>query len=118
MASRTAARDDHVRVDPDGRPDQVTPAAASTVGLELVMSHPTAMAWASLGVTLRWRLAATLAALSAGTIDLYRARLIAEATGPLDDDTARAVESGGAAEGWGADQRAAARRAAPRGDRR
>ena len=93
MASRTAARDDHVRVDPDGRPDQVTPAAASTVGLELVMSHPAAMAWTSLGVTLRWRLPATLAALSAGTIDLYRARLIAEATGPLDDDTARAVES-------------------------
>src|SRR6202034_2639971 len=93
MASRTAARDDHVRVAADGRPDQVTPAAASTVGLELVMAHPTAMAWTSLGVTLRWRLAATLAALSAGRIDLYRARLIAEATGPLDDDTARAVES-------------------------
>ncbi len=92
MASRTAVRDDHVRVDPDGRPDQVTPAAGSTVGLELVMSHPAAMAWTSLGVTLRWRLPATLAALSAGVIDLYRARLIAEATGPLDDDTARAVE--------------------------
>ncbi len=74
MASRTAARDDHVRVDADGRPDQVTPAAASTVGLELVMSHPAAMAWTGLGVTLRWRLAATLAALSAGTIDLYRAQ--------------------------------------------
>ena len=59
MASRTAARDDHVRVDADGRPDQVTPAAGSTVGLELVMSHPAAMAWTSLGVTLRWRLAAT-----------------------------------------------------------
>ena len=93
MASRTAARDDHVRVEPDGRPERVTPAAGSTVGLELVMSHPAAMAWTGLGVTLRWRLAATLAALSAGTIDLYRARLIAEATGPLDDDTARAVES-------------------------
>ena len=93
MASRTAARDDHVRVERDGRPEQVTPAAGSTVGLELVMSHPAAMAWTGLGVTLRWRLAATLAALSAGTIDLYRARLIAEATSPLDDDTARAVES-------------------------
>ena len=93
MASRTAARDDHVRVDADGRPEQVTPAAGSTVGLELVMSHPAAMAWTGLGVTLRWRLAATWAALSAGTIDLYRARLIAEATSPLDDDTARAVES-------------------------
>ncbi len=49
MASRTAARDDHVRVDADGRPDQVTPAAGSTVGLELVMSHPTAMAWTEPG---------------------------------------------------------------------
>ena len=93
IASRTAARDDHVRVGPDGRPDQVTPAAGSEVGLELVMSHPAAMAWTGLGVTLRWRLAATWAALSAGTIDLYRARLIAEATSPLDDDTAREVES-------------------------
>ena len=93
MASRTAARDDHVRVAADGRPEQVTPAAGSTVGLELVMSHPAAMAWTGLGVTLRWRLPATLAALSAGVIDLYRARLIAEATSPLDDDTARAVES-------------------------
>ncbi len=92
MASRSAARDDHVHVDADGRPDQVTPAAGSEVGLELVMSHPAAMAWASLAVTLRWRLSATWAALNAGTIDLYRARLIAEATSPLDDDTARAVE--------------------------
>ena len=57
------------------------------------MSHPAAMAWTSLGVTLRWRLPATLAALCAGTIDLYRARLIGEAAGPLDDDTARAVDS-------------------------
>ncbi len=93
MASRTAIRDDHVRVDADGRPDQVTPAAASTVGLELVMAHPAAMAWTNLGVTLRWKLPATWAALNAGTIDLYRARLIAEATSLLDDDTARAVES-------------------------
>ncbi|MGH3395076.1 MAG: DUF222 domain-containing protein [Streptosporangiaceae bacterium] len=93
MASRTAARDDHVRVDADGRPDQVTPAAGSTVGLELVMSHPAAMDWTHLGVTLRWRLPATWAALNAGRIDLSRARLISEATAPLDDDTARAVEA-------------------------
>ena len=93
MASRTAARDDHVRVDAGGRPDQVTPAAGSTVGLELVMSHPAAMDWTHLGVTLRWRLSATWAALNAGRIDLSRARLIAEATAPLDDDTARAVEA-------------------------
>ena len=93
MASRSGARDDHVHLDEDGRPDQVTPAAGSTVGLELVMSHPAAMAWTGLGVTLRWRLPATWSALSAGTIDLYRAKLIAEAVAPLDDDTARAVES-------------------------
>src|SRR3984885_5400146 len=117
MASRTAVRDDHVRVGPDGRPDRVTPAVGSTVGLELVMSHPAAMAWTGLGVTLRWRLAATHAALSAGIIDLYRARLIAEATSPLDDDTARAVESAVLPKAGGADQRAAAGGAAPRGDR-
>ena len=38
------------------------------------MSHPTAMAWTSLGVTLRWKLPDTWAALNAGHIDLYRAR--------------------------------------------
>ena len=57
------------------------------------MSHPAAMDWTHLGVTLRWRLSATWAALNAGRIDLYRARLIAEATAQLDDDTARAVEA-------------------------
>ncbi len=93
MASRSGARDDHVHLDADGRPDQVTPAAGSTVGLELVMSHPAAMAWTGLGVTLRWRLPSTWAALSAGTIDLYRAKLIAEAVSPLDDELARAVEA-------------------------
>lgn len=93
MASRSGARDDHVHLDKDGRPDQVTPAAGSAVGLALVMSHPAAMAWAGLGVTLRWRLPATWSALSRGRIDLCRARLIAEAVAPLDDDTARAVES-------------------------
>jgi hypothetical protein len=93
MASRSGARDDHVHLDTDGRPDQVTPAAGSTVGLELVMSHPAAMAWAGLGVTLRWRLPAAWAALSEGRIDLYRAKLIAEAVAPLDDDAARAVEA-------------------------
>jgi hypothetical protein len=93
MASRDATRDDRVRVGADGRPDEVTPAAGSSVGLELVMSHPTAMDWAHLGVTLRWKLPATWAALNAGLIDLPRARLIAEATSPLSDDLARKVES-------------------------
>jgi hypothetical protein len=93
MASRDATRDNHVQVDADGRPDQVTPAAGSAVGLELVMSHPTAMDWAHLGVTLRWKLPATWAALNAGLIDLPRAKLIAEATAPLGDDLARKVEA-------------------------
>lgn len=41
---------------------------------------------------MRWRLAATGAALRAGTIDLARARVIAEATAALDDETAQAVQ--------------------------
>ena len=40
-----------------------------------------------------WRLPATGAALAAGAIDLARARVIAEATGVLGEDTARAVEA-------------------------
>jgi hypothetical protein len=43
-------------------------------------------------VQLGWRLAATSEALAAGVIDVYRARLIAEATGTLPDAAARAVE--------------------------
>jgi hypothetical protein len=65
-------------------------------------------------VTLRWKLPATLAALRAGTIDLYRARLIADATGPLDDVTARAVEARilpGAGDQTSGQLRAALRRA-------
>ena len=45
-----------------------------------------------LAVTLGWRLAATGEALESGVIDLPRARLIAEATGALSDEAARAVE--------------------------
>ena len=118
MASRTAARDDHVRVDADGRPERVTPAAGSTVGLELVMSHPAAMAWAGLGVTLRWRLRR----------DPRRAvrrhdRPVPGAADRRGDRPAGRRHRprcgvGGAAEGGRADQRAAAGGAAPRGDRR
>lgn len=93
MVSRSAARDEHARVDPDGRPDQVTPSAASEVSLALVMSQQAAAWWADLGVTLRWRLPATGAALFAGQIYLSQARLIAEATSLLDEDVARRVEA-------------------------
>jgi hypothetical protein len=41
-----------------------------------------------------WRLPGTGAALAAGEIDAYRARLITEATSLLDEDTARRVEDG------------------------
>src|SRR5207245_9726660 len=51
-----------------------------------------AAGWADLAVTLRWRLPGTAAALSEGVIDVYRARLIAEATSLLSDQAARAVE--------------------------
>ena len=61
--------------------------------LYLAMTRYGATWWTDLAVTLAWRLAATGAALVTGDIDLARARLVAEATGMLDDDAARAVEA-------------------------
>jgi Domain of unknown function (DUF222) len=92
IASRSAARDQRIGVDSAGKPAQVTPEAAAQVALALVMSQPGALSWMSLAVRLRWQLSATGAALCAGTMDLTRARLIAEATSMLPDDVARAVE--------------------------
>src|SRR5450432_3782360 len=93
ITARAAASDENASTGPGGRPSQVTRSAAAEVALELTMSQYGAAAWAQLAVELAWRLAATGAALAAGTIDLARARLIAEATSPLDDETARAVEA-------------------------
>jgi hypothetical protein len=90
IAARTAARTD--RADDRGQPVQVQPEAAAEVGLALTMSQPTAADWTGLAIRLRWQLPATSAALGAGAIDLPRARLIAEATAALPDQTARAVE--------------------------
>ncbi len=90
IAARTAARTD--RADDAGQPAQVQPEAAAEVALALTMSQPTAADWTGLAIRLRWQLPATAAALEAGDIDLARARLIAEATAPLPDQTARAVE--------------------------
>ena len=92
IASRAAARDGTAGVDEEGRPDRVTPSAASEVSLALAMSQIGASWWADLAVELGWRLRQTGAALAAGAIDLSRARLVAEATGPLSDEDARAVE--------------------------
>ncbi|HVB43830.1 MAG TPA: DUF222 domain-containing protein [Streptosporangiaceae bacterium] len=93
MASRSAAADDKIGVDEQGRPARVSEEACAQVSLALTMSQASASWWSDLGVTLTWRLAATGAALRAGQIDVSRARMIAEATGALDDETARAVEA-------------------------
>ena len=92
IASRSAARDPKVTVDGGGRPARVPDDAAAEVSLGLVMSRCNAEWWLDLAITLRWRLAATGAALAAGTIDLPRARLIAEATALLAEQDARTVE--------------------------
>ena len=93
ITSRAAARDENAAAGADGCPPVVTRSAAAQVALELTMSPYGASAWADLAVQLGWRLAATGAALAAGTIDLARARLIAEAASPLGDEAARAVEA-------------------------
>jgi hypothetical protein len=114
MASRSAAADDQIGVGEDGRPARLPEEACAQVSLALTMSHASASWWSDLAVTLRWRLAATGAALAAGQIDLGRARLIADATAALDDETARAVEAkilSGAGDKTTAQLRAALRRA-------
>ena len=92
IAARAAARDEKIGTGPDGRPARIPVSAAAEIALELTMSQYGASAWSDLAVELEWRLAATGAALAAGVIDVPRARLIAEATGMLTDQNARAVE--------------------------
>jgi hypothetical protein len=93
VASRSAVADDKIGVDDEGRPSQVPDEAIAQVSLALAMTRYGASWWTDLAVTLAWRLAATGAALVTGDIDLARARLVAEATGMLDDEAARAVEA-------------------------
>jgi hypothetical protein len=113
IASRSA-RADKAEVAPDGRPGNVTADAAGQVALALAMSPDGARAWAELGVTLSWRLAATGRALTAGEIDLPRARMIARMTAALDEEAAQAVEAAvlGRAGWWSLGQLAAALRRA------
>ena len=92
VAARSAARDERIGLAADGRPAWVSRDAAAQVSLELALSACGGEAWAQLAVTLRWRLPSTAAALAAGDIDLYRAKVIAEGTGVLAEDAARAVE--------------------------
>ncbi|MGH3275716.1 MAG: DUF222 domain-containing protein, partial [Streptosporangiaceae bacterium] len=92
VAARSAAADPKAGLRPDGCPELVTDDAAAQVGLELVLSHTGAQDWTDLAICLQWRLRATAAALAEGRIDLYRAKILAEAVIPLTDDAARAVE--------------------------
>ena len=92
VAARSAAADPKAGLTGDGRPAHVTDDAAAQVSLELALSRVGAEAWAGLAVALRWRLPATAAALADGRIDVYRAKIIAEAVIPLSDDAARTVE--------------------------
>jgi hypothetical protein len=93
IAARSAARDERAGLAADGRPAEVTRDAAAQVSLGLALSPVGASWWADLAVTLGWRLQATGAALAAGDIDLYRARIIAEATARLPEEAARLAEA-------------------------
>ncbi|HEX7993472.1 MAG TPA: DUF222 domain-containing protein, partial [Streptosporangiaceae bacterium] len=93
LASRSAAADDKIGVDEQGRPARLPEEACAQVSLGLTMSQTSASWWSDLAVALTWRLPATFAALRAGQIDLARARLIVDATAALDEETARAVET-------------------------
>jgi Domain of unknown function (DUF222) len=93
VTSRAAAADKNIGVRSDGRPARVCRDAQGQVSLALMMSDYAATVWADLAVTLSWRLPATGDALRAGRIDLYRARLIAEATSVLSEQAAREVEA-------------------------
>jgi len=92
ITARAAAADPKIGVESDGRPARVCRDAQSQVGLALMLTPCSADAWADLAVTLTWRLPDTGAALAAGRIDLYRARLIAGFTSRLSEQAARAVE--------------------------
>jgi hypothetical protein len=92
VAVRSAAADPRAGLAADGRPALLTEDATAQVSLGLTLSHTGAEAWTGLAVTLRWRLPGTAAALAAGRIDTYRAKILAEAVIPLSDGAARAVE--------------------------
>ena len=66
--------------------------APNEVALALTLTQCAAEWWTNLAVSMSRRLPATWSALSEGTIDLGRAKLIDLWTTPLDDDLAQAVE--------------------------
>jgi Domain of unknown function (DUF222) len=93
LTARTASADPEVGVLEDGRPARVTRDAAGQIEMALNVSHEGAQALADLAITLTWRLRRTGAALSAGVIDLDRAKVIAQSTGVLGEELACQVEA-------------------------
>ena len=93
VAARAAVRDSSVPPGPGGMPAAVPEEAAAEVALALRMSQFGASGWTQLAITLAGRLTDTGAALRAGSIDLSRARLIADATSVLDDRGAAEAEA-------------------------
>jgi len=92
IAARRALANPRIGADDDGRPAHLPPEAAAEVALELRMTQTGASAWTDLGCQLRWHLPGTGVALAEGSIDLGRARIIAEATSVLSGELAAAVE--------------------------
>ncbi len=93
IAARRAAENPKIGTTEQGRPASLPPEAAAEIALELAMSQPGASAWTVLGCRLRSDLPGTGDALAAGTIDLPRARVIAEATTWLTAEDAARVEA-------------------------
>ncbi len=93
LAARAAAADPEIGLRGDGRPARLCRDALGQISLALMLTDHAATDWASLGISLTWRLPATGAALAGGRIDLARAKVIAEATSVLSQDAARAVEA-------------------------
>jgi len=78
----------------DPRAPWVSEFAVDEVSAALGLSRPAAGVRLHLAVELDRRLVGTAAALRAGEIDVVKARAVVEATTPLDDAAARAVEAG------------------------
>jgi len=92
LCAQTALADQKIGLRADGRPARVSRDAVGQIEMALKLTHYQAEELADLAVTLTWRLPATGQALARGGIDLDRAKLIAETTGVLSEDQARAVE--------------------------
>jgi Domain of unknown function (DUF222) len=93
IMARSAAADRKIGLEDDGRPVRLCRDGVSQLAFALLLTDYGANALADLGVTLTWRLPDTGKALAAGSIDLDRARLIADATSVLGEKAAREVEA-------------------------